>query len=367
MGCPMTVPPLNMKNIAIFQSDLDVGGIQKSLVNLLNSLDYSQVTVDLFLFSKPKIKTSIPSKVNIIMLKPFSKWVRLLPFELLRRFRSKPVYDKVYDLSIDFNGYWPECALGAINLRSLNKVMWVHTDVKTRLTLNRRYRFIWWSSFSKLAHFNRFVAVSQGSAEAFLEVSKVGVPVMVIPNILRPQTIHLLKNEMISLKLDHSCTNLVSVGRLTSHKGFDDVILSFNQAFKHRPDLRLYIVGDGPYRSKIQQLVTTLNLGSIVFLLGSSSNPFAIMNQMDAFVFASRYEGQALVLNEAQVLGLPILVTKNLEKFNVGVHGVEDLADAMIHFKKQTKVPDDLKHYHLYIKDSLSELFGSSDVIQGLS
>ena len=38
-----------MKRIAIFQSDLGVGGIQKSIVNLLRNLDYEQVQVDLYL------------------------------------------------------------------------------------------------------------------------------------------------------------------------------------------------------------------------------------------------------------------------------------------------------------------------------
>lgn len=355
-----------MKNIAFFQSDLDVGGIQKSLVNLLNSLDFSRVTVDLFIFSKPENIESIPSKVNVILLKPFSKWVRLLPFQLLRFFYSKSINDKEYDFSIDYNGYWPECALAAINVRSLIKIMWVHTDVKTRLTLNRKYRFIWRASFSKLKYFNRFVAVSQGSADSFIEVSKVNVPVMVIPNILRPQSIYRLMDDPISLKLDHSYTNLVSVGRLTSHKGFDDLIISFSQAIKQRPDLRLYIIGEGPYRNKIQYLVKKLNLSTVVYLVGSTDNPYAIMNQMDAFVFASRYEGQAIVLNEAQILGLPILVTKNLEKFNIGIHGVEDLTDAMIHFEKCHKVPSDLDQYHQYIKNKLSELFESNDVIHKL-
>ena len=38
-----------MKKVAIFQSDLGVGGIQKSIINLLKNLDYSKLDVDLYL------------------------------------------------------------------------------------------------------------------------------------------------------------------------------------------------------------------------------------------------------------------------------------------------------------------------------
>lgn len=347
-----------MKNIAIFQSDLGFGGIQKSLVNLLNSLDYSQVSVDLFLYSKSSIEPAIPFEVNVTYLAPFSRFLRVLPFGVLKLLRSKPDSEKSYDLSIDYNGYWPECAIGALGIKSKMKVMWIHSDVKGRLTMNKKFRILWKSSFQKFASFDRFVAVSQGSAAAFVEMSKTKAPVLVIPNILRPAFIHSQKNASVSLEIDESCTNLISVGRLTPHKGFDDLITIFNQAHQQRPDLRLYILGEGSYRSQLEQLVSAHNLEKVVFLLGSNPNPYAIMNRMDAFVFASRYEGQAIVLNEAQILGLPILMTKNLEKFNVDIRGVDDLGQAMIQFKKQPKVPDDLISYHQKIKATLSELFG---------
>ena len=41
-----------MKKIAIFQYDLGMGGIQKSLINLLNNLEISNYDIDLYLFSK---------------------------------------------------------------------------------------------------------------------------------------------------------------------------------------------------------------------------------------------------------------------------------------------------------------------------
>ena len=58
-----------MKRIAIFQSELGVGGIQKSIVNLLNSIDYDEFQVDLYLSRKDKFwDISFPEKLNIYYL-----------------------------------------------------------------------------------------------------------------------------------------------------------------------------------------------------------------------------------------------------------------------------------------------------------
>ena len=55
-----------MKKIAVFQSELGVGGIQKSLVNLLRAIDYDRVQVDLYLSKDEKFwAVEFPEKLNI--------------------------------------------------------------------------------------------------------------------------------------------------------------------------------------------------------------------------------------------------------------------------------------------------------------
>ena len=54
-----------MKQIAIFQSDLRVGGIQKALVNILNEIDYSKCCVDVYLFDDQCFLTCPPTKICI--------------------------------------------------------------------------------------------------------------------------------------------------------------------------------------------------------------------------------------------------------------------------------------------------------------
>ena len=74
-----------MKRIAIFQVDLAVGGIQRSLINLLNSIDYSKLYVDLYLFTNDKFyEESLPKEVNITYLNKLNKINKIVPFSILK-------------------------------------------------------------------------------------------------------------------------------------------------------------------------------------------------------------------------------------------------------------------------------------------
>ena len=116
-----------MKNVAIFQKDLKMGGIQKSLLNLLKKMD--KYNVDLYLFDKNNFfKTEIPSNINIIYLKPFNKICKLIPFNIIKKIKKINV-KKEYDIAIDFNGYSNECAIGAINTKSKKTLIWCHNDI----------------------------------------------------------------------------------------------------------------------------------------------------------------------------------------------------------------------------------------------
>ena len=133
-----------MKKIAIFQSDLQVGGIQKSLINLLNDMLQDQCQVDLYLFEEGCF-FDLPQhpNLNIIPTKPYSFSGRMVYFDLLRRFHPIPVRDVDYDVAIDFNSYRSECAVGALCARAKKRLMWVHNDVEIKLQNEPKYRLLW--------------------------------------------------------------------------------------------------------------------------------------------------------------------------------------------------------------------------------
>ena len=73
-----------MKKIAIFQTDLTVGGIQKSLINLLNNIDYRKYKIDLYLTDKTNYYNNLNKSVNVIYLNKLPYFTRFINFNLLK-------------------------------------------------------------------------------------------------------------------------------------------------------------------------------------------------------------------------------------------------------------------------------------------
>jgi glycosyltransferase involved in cell wall biosynthesis len=96
---------------------------------------------------------------------------------------------------------------------------------------------------------------------------------------------------------------LISSGSLIPRKGMDILINAVNQIGKN---IKLIIVGDGPERAELETLAGTNN--NIIFagfqLPADLPYFFAVA---DVFAFASKYDGWAVVINEAIAAGLPII------------------------------------------------------------
>ena len=90
-----------MKKIAVFQSDLKVGGIQKSLVNFLSMLPSEEFEIDVFLYDRDVFYdlSQIGENVHFHFLKPYAYWNRFIYFRILRLFHRRKLSDKKYDLA----------------------------------------------------------------------------------------------------------------------------------------------------------------------------------------------------------------------------------------------------------------------------
>lgn len=349
-----------MKKIAIFQSELSVGGIQKSLVNLLNSIDYDRFYVDLYLSQRDKFwDVSFPEKLNIHYLEPTPKIFSFLPFELSRRLLKYTFADVgEYDLAIDFNSYQVSCAVGAISVPARRRVMWIHNDVRIKYQNEWKYRVLWYFFKGKFKYYDEFVPVSAALKEPFEALTGVkDKKFTVIENIINVSEIKVkMLEEPTDLKLDENCLNFVALGRLCHQKGYDIMLDDFYKACAERDDLRLYIIGDGPDQAALEQKIGSLGLEKKVFLLGRKENPYCYMNRMDAFISTSRYEGQPLNIMEAMVVGLPLYCSKNLENYTEGLEGREDISKALIDARKEEKRPDNLEAYNKRILNNIAKL-----------
>ena len=104
---------------------------------------------------------------------------------------------------------------------------------------------------------------------------------------------------------------LLLVGHLIERKGHHLVIEALAQVRRHYADARLYVIGEGPERPRLQSLVSDLGLGDAVQLLGQIPNVELARwySAADMLVLASSREGWANVLLEAMACGAPVVAT----------------------------------------------------------
>lgn len=352
-----------MKRIAIFQSELGVGGIQKSLINLLKNLDYEQLSVDLYLSRQTEFwDVEFPEQLRVHYMKPVSDLFKYLPFEVGKRIAA-PDFSGCgeYDLAIDFNSYQFSCAVGACTVPARRRVMWVHNNVEIKLHNEWKYRVLWRAFRGKFRYYDRFICVSRALVEPFQKMSGMTEKEYgVIQNYIDIEEIRRkAKSLPEGFSVDESCVNFVALGKLCHQKGYDIMLEQFAGACRLRDDLRLYILGGGPDELALKEQAHSLSLEDKVFFLGNQNNPYAYMQQMDAFLSTSRYEGQPLNIMEAMVIGLPLYCTRNLEQYTEGLVGRDDMVAALAAAQKEEKRPDDLLRYNGEILEGIVKLANS--------
>lgn len=100
---------------------------------------------------------------------------------------------------------------------------------------------------------------------------------------------------------------LLYVGRLAQEKNLAVLLEMAALAMRRDPSLRLWLVGDGPYRSECRQIVRDLGIGDRVRFVGAVPREEVgrYYAAADLFVFPSITETQGLVVQEAMTYGLP--------------------------------------------------------------
>lgn len=112
-----------------------------------------------------------------------------------------------------------------------------------------------------------------------------------------------------------------------------------------------YCLGDGPERGKLEKEVEQMGLKDRFLLLGAKTNPYPYYNKSDIYVHATRFEGKSIAIQEAQILGCPVIASDcsgNREQIVDGVDGYlcefsqEGIASAIM------KMLDNKQHWDEY-------------------
>lgn len=333
-----------MKNILISSFDMEVGGVERSLLSMLDNFDYEKYSVDLLLYRKQgEFLDLISKKVNLIdeipqyttfrksikeILKDkhygigLSRVISKVNADLTGRIKRKtepgyfymqlmwkyalpflPEMNKEYDVAVSY--LWPHYFV-AEKVKAKKKIAWVHTDYST-VDTNIKMDLKMWNKFDHI------VTVSELCKSSFLKkYSEIpNSKVAVIENITSPEFIKEMANEKVdnSLSKDNRF-KIITVARLTHAKGIDNAVKAL-KLLKDRGylDIAWYIVGYGDDNSMINDLIKEFNLEDSFILLGKKTNPYPYMKEADLYVQPSRYEGKAVTVGEAQILSKPVLIT----------------------------------------------------------
>lgn len=352
---------MKKKKILITSFDMAIGGVERSLIGLLNTIDYSKYDVDLmlfkhegeFLFLLPKLPNLLKEvkqyttfrksikqilqegQIIIGMARTLGKilgdvhgryvksaevgyfviqygWRITLPFI--------PKLEEEYDVAISF--LWPHYFVGD-KVRAKRKIGWIHTDY-SNINLNANMEYKMWSKMDNI------VAVSEGCRDSFLSIlPNVNKNVEIIENILSPEFVREQAHRedvMKELQMKPGKIKLVTVGRLSYAKGIDVAMHALRKLLDEGYDMEWYVVGYGALEAELRKLLAELNLEKHFFLLGKKTNPYPYIKACDIYVQPSRYEGKAVTVREAQIIGKPVLITN----FSTAKSQVQDGIDGLI-------------------------------------
>lgn len=108
----------------------------------------------------------------------------------------------------------------------------------------------------------------------------------------------------------NNCKRLVYLGRFTKTKNIETLIHAFSEIIQNTmQSLELVLIGDGPEKDNIINLIKKLNLEKNILLTGLVEDPVPFLKKSDLFIFPSLVEGLANSLIEAMSYKLPCLVS----------------------------------------------------------
>jgi len=115
-----------------------------------------------------------------------------------------------------------------------------------------------------------------------------------------------------NLGLDENSYVIGQVGRFAYQKNPEFTINVFSELIKKKDNAVLLLIGRGKQEKQLRDLIQQKNLNDKVFLLTNRDDVPELLKAMDVFVLPSRFEGLGIVLIEAQVSGLPCVVSDNV-------------------------------------------------------
>ena len=325
--------------------NLNPGGSQKLIVNLLNNIENKDKYLLIYKKKECFLKRNITSKVDIIFSK--SRRILLSFFEINKIIKEKNI----------------NCIFSS--MRNMNIILGLYCyffTLKTKLVLHEpntmdEFKDMSFRKFIKInlmklsyANSNFIIANSKDTKNDLLKYRIINrKKIKVVSNPISVSEKKMDNLEKIK-KFKKKKFTVVGCGALTDQKNFELLVNAFSIFKKKIKKTCLVIIGDGFLREKIKRRIERLGLKKDVLITGFVKNPYKIFKISNMFVLSSRYEGFGNVLVEAVFAKMKIISTnckggpKDILKN--GKYGYlarndnqNDLADKMLKcYKKPKKI-----------------------------
>lgn len=225
-------------------------------------------------------------------------------YRLPRIFHLIAIRDK-YDVEIAFMHNEAAAIIASTPNRKAKKYLWVHTDLRRidswamYFRSRKRQRRI----FSK---FDRILCVSQVAKQSVKELLGINEKMTVLHNPVDRTRIIQMSEEQCPLS-KVTIPTVCAVGRLSWEKNFTMLLRVHRALLDRGVNHRLCIVGEGPERDKLEDLINSLHIEETAILMGHQDNPYTYVKNADFTAICSVYEGYPTVVLESLVLGKPVV------------------------------------------------------------
>lgn len=335
---------------------MNLGGTEKALLSLINSLEGENVSISLLLQEPGGVLfDQIPDWVTIQFVKDFDQMKSIIydpPLSLIKKtffelkwfsftkhlFRYLKVkltglwhlnyievlknVSKIHtaDIAIAFAGpsdfvtyYMHKCVSAS------KKIQWIHFDVRN-VIFNKKFG-------QKYYHFYDIIfCVSENAKLVFDQMfPQFSNKTKVFKNIISESNLKKLAliGETYSDGFDG--LKLLTLGRLSSEKGQQMIPNVVKRLRDEKMKFRWYLVGDGDLFEALQKEIEVLGIEKELVLLGAKINPYGYVSDCDIYVQTSLHEGYCLTVHEAKIFDKPVVLTNVASATNLIIHDKDGL------------------------------------------
>lgn len=351
----------NPKKIKVLfrHRSMEMGGVEKVLLSLLNKLDRNQFEMTVCLnINQGELRNEIPSHVRKVILAKGredlskNKWRQKIQLALrnieLKKIAKNPtiaqnILNDNFDVEIATTYSMYGNVLNSVNKNS-KKIAWLHSDLT--LAGFDPYRD---EIFKNLQQFD-YVIYGSKQCKEILEEKFPEVKFPPGEVILNAIPIEELKKKAQEFPVDFGeVPTFISVGRLHFRKGYHTLLEAHKKLITEGFSHQINVIGDGEDREKLSSRIKELGVENSFKLLGAKMNPYPYVKNADFYVMPSESEGWPLIIAETLILQKPILAT------NVG--GIPELIE---HEKTGFLVEYSVESLY----DGMKEFLQNKDLVQ---